>query len=324
MPITKYNLALNTFIDIKNVLKDVLLRLSTETAVTNELAKDDELSFWVNKCYVLLENYDWTWAIKKDTTSLTTTSGTSTYRLPVLARDKKPIQKIFNSTYDLTEVTSHEEYVQATFNRSGGGTPRRFCYVEKYTTARAYSTGTVSATIGEYTITGIGTLWLANLTSGSTITIGANTYTVAVVNADLQVTITTAILATVTSTTYTSSTSYPQLQIDFDPSPNAAIDHTFWYYQRFVPLILDADIPLLPINDRWVLADGAYSLYKWFHGEILKSGISPSVQIKATEAFLTSPATVQKFFNQYVAKMLADDKQLSGAARPKIKFKRGY
>jgi len=323
--VTKYGLALNNFADIKNTLRDVMLRLDSQS-VSGNIATDDELSFWVNKCYALLENYGWSWARKKDPTGITTVAGTSTYQLPIMARDKKPLIQIFNSTYNLKEVPSLEEYNAETFNRSGSGTPRRFAYVDKYTTARTYATGTITGVVGAYTLTGSGTSWLSNLFCGSTITPAAGTaQTVARVNSDTQVTLTAATGAITAGTAYSASTSYPLVQIDFDPIPSAAVLHTFWYAQKFVPLILDADVPLLPLNDRWVLVDGAYSLYKWFHDEILKSGISPSVSIRTADAaFLTSPASVQKFFDQYVAKLLADDRQLVGTARPKMKFKRCY
>lgn len=327
-------IVLNNFGDIKNVLRDAFLRVGSESAVAGTINVENELRVWINKCYLLFQDYEFKWMLKKDDSACLsgsgdTVSGTSLYRLPILARDKKPIAFLFNSTHEVKEyMGSMEAYLRETFGRAstGGGTPRRFAYMEPYTTVRAYSTGTIAGTAGEYTITGTGTEWLANLFCGSTITPTAGSaLTIARVDSDTQVTLTTALAADIAAlTTYAASTTYPQGQIDLDPIPASAIAHTMRFYQKLVPMIKDSDVPLLPLEDRGVLADGAYSLYKWFHNDILKSGITPGTRIKFDESFMVSPASVQKFFNLYVARMLANERKLVGPARPKLRFRRGY
>ena len=331
--VTKYNIPLFTFADIINSLRDVFLRTQDGSSSVGTVTKDDELAFLINKCYVLLENYQWSWnwrrANSAATGRITTVSGTSAYTLPVLAREKKPLIWISDGTNPkLDEVLTPQEYRDKTYHRSGSnGTPREFSYIERYTTARTYTTGTLSGTSGEYELTGVGTSWLLNLCPGSIITPAGygSTVTVATVQSDTKVILTAALTTDITApTTYSASTSYPLNQIDLNPIPAGVTNYEFLYCRKFHPLIAGTDEPLLPLNDRWVLVDGAYSLYKWTHNKAILSGISPETKVIDKEAFLMSPATVQKFFNQYVAKLLADDKKLVGTARIKQKFKRGY
>lgn len=330
MVTTRYNVALNTFQDIINALRYVLLTQNTEQI--GSISTEDELIFWINKCYALLEMYDWNWARKKCSTPLVTVSGQSLYQLPLDCRDKKPIDIIYlpgSEDAPLKCVESFKEYISEIASRDSTsnnepGNPRRYCYMEKYETTRSYSTGTVSiASIGDFQITGSGTLWLTNLFCGSTITIGANTYTVNNVVNDGLINITSAALATATNSAYTSSTSYPLVQIDLDPIPDDVLSYYYYYFRRFTPMVTGTDVPILPLNDRWVLCDGAYSLYKWYHYEPGLSGIQPSTNINSKDQFLTAPGTIQKFFDQYVSKLLADDKQLT-SSRKKIQFKKGY
>jgi len=334
MVVTKYDAILLNFKDIKDALWQIFLGKANKTTPSGTVASDDELSFLINKFYVLLENYEWSWARKSDAAACLSGSGssvasTSAYRLPLDAREKKSIAKLFSSETNLKEYDgSVNAYRDKTFNRgsSNNGTPREFAYIHKYTTARAYSTGTITGTTGEYTLTGVGTSWLANLCPGSTIkvTVGGATYTVIRVNSDTSVTLNSSLTTSPSTGAYVGATTYPQIQVDFNPIPAEAVAYTMDYYQKFYPLVNDSDEPLLPLNDRWILVDGAYSLYKWFHDEILKSGVSPSVNVRAADMFVQSPASVQKFVDMYVAKLLTDDKKIMSVTRTKHTRKRGY
>jgi hypothetical protein len=331
MTVTKYNVGLNTLSDIVNALSEVVLQQNPETA--GSLAKADEMRYWINAAYVLLENYNFRWNVRKATTAerITTTAGTSLYGLPLMCRDKAPILSIKDSASQndpLTCVSTIEEYQQKISARSTDtATPREFCYVQNDTSTRTYSTGTVSGTSGEYTLTGTGTAWLTNLTCGSVITISATSYTVAKVNTDTSVTLTSALASSPSTSAYSASTTYPRQQIDLNPIPSSVIIYDeLYYYSKLLPLIADSDVPLLPLNDRWVLVHGAYDLYQWFHNNdaLGMSGMQPSSSAGNTRQFLSNPATKQKFYDLYVAKLLADEKQMSGALRPKITMKRGY
>lgn len=322
MVVTVYDVVLNNFGDVKNVLRDIFLRTGTESYSSGVPTEAVEFSFWVNMAQSLLQDYEFKWLVKSGT--LTPTSGISSVQLSVRARAIKPLKLIYNATNNLIEIPTLEEYNKETFNRTGTGTPRRYCYIEDYTTNRNYTTGLVTATLAAHLITGAGTSWLDNLDCGSIITIGANSYTVVRVNSDTEVTVKEAIVMAVAGSAYSVITSSPLPQIDLDPIPSSAAVHTIKYYQKLIPLVNDSDALQLPLNDRWVLPHGAYSLWKWFHDDIGKTGISPMTSVAAVKLFLNSPTTAQKFYDQFVSKMLANQDKLIGAAKPKLKYKRGY
>lgn len=327
MTLTRYNAALNNFGDLIAAAKTVFLGQNTE--VIGEITRDDEIAFWINNAYHLLENYDWNWSRKKDSTGLVTASGTSAYTLPLVFRDKKPIDAIYvpgNTAPALNEVVSFEEYKTRIAQRTSQnyGEPREFCYTPRLDSTISYSTGTISAGTGAYLFTGIGTQFLNKLFSGSTVTIGSDVYTVATVISDTQFYVTSATTSTYSSASYTATTNYPLAQIDLNPVPSAVQTYDIYFYKRFIPMMGNSDVPLLPINDRWVLVHGAYSLYQWFHGQTGVTGISPDATTLDRRQFLQSPTTMQKFFNQYVSKLLAEDKKQGGSQRPKMVFKRGY
>lgn len=324
---TKYNTSLNTLQDILNSLRYVFLKQNTETVGT--LQSEDEYAFWVNSAYMLLENYDFRWNLRKHSTGIVLVSGTSLYSLDYQYRDKRPISKILlpnQSTYpELVEVPDFKQYMQKIRYRTAntGDVPSEFCYFPYSQQNTSYSTGTISGSVGNNYLTGAATKWLANVFSGASLTIGSDVYAVEKVTTDGKVYVGSALTSTYTNASYTINNIYPIQQIDLNPIPGQVSTLDVYYYQRFLPLMDPTDVPLLPMNDRWVLVHGAYSLYQWFNGRPDMSGISPSAKISDKNIFLTSPSTIQKFYDQYVAKILADDIKLTGA-NPQITYKRGY
>lgn len=327
MTINKYYQALNNFGDIKLALKDLLLMKGGDQSGQGQVTLDDELSFWINRCYVLLEQYDWRWALGK--TTLAITAGTSKYSIPLVARDIKPVKRIVTTSgtvIDPAEKPDFDSYMDSISGRTGSGTPREFGYVETDDTEVGYTTGVVTGSANLYALVGVGTAWLSNLFCGSIIDLPApepRNYVAKVIN-DTTLALKNPLSADVSSAAYTAYTSYPRVQIDLNPIPAESVTATLYYHKRFTPMIIDEDIPLLPLSARWVLADGAYQLYQWFHENTEKVGIQPATLPQSKDLFINSPATIQKFFNLYVAKLLSDEKSLSGPVRVKMKFKRGY
>lgn len=112
-----------------------------------------------------------------------------------------------------------------------------------------YTTGTVSVTVNQSTVTGSGTSWatLEGLGRGSKITIGTNVYTVKSVDSATQITIYENASATASASTYTIS--LDNYLIQFEPIPDTA-ENIYFKYQRLpYPLVDDEDVPDLP--DQW-------------------------------------------------------------------------
>lgn len=110
-----------------------------------------------------------------------------------------------------------------------------------------YTTGTLSGTVNNSTLTGSGTAWtgVEGLGKGSRLTIGSYVYTVKSVDSDTQITIYEKLSVTVAAgTAYTAH--LDNFIIQFFPIPDAA-ENVYFRYQRIpYPLINDEDIPDLP------------------------------------------------------------------------------
>lgn len=83
------------------------------------------------------------------------------------------------------------------------GAPMAAVVYESNPIPTTYSTGTVSGTSGQYTLTGSGTSWLANLKPGDVITISSQDYTIYEVLTDTSLTLYNAL-----KQTYNAGTSY--------------------------------------------------------------------------------------------------------------------
>ena len=325
----RFNSGLLNLGDIIHALRYVFLNQNTEAA--GEVQIEDQYTYWINGAYQLLENYDFSWSRKKSAIGLTTVYNQSSYGLPMDARDTKPVSQIIlngqgNSLPHLDEEPSFDAYIKS---KCGIGGPRRFCYVPDSTAARTYSVGTAIWDASKYTVMGIGTSWLENVAPGDVLLSGAYAIigTVAAVQSDLILTLTA--LPTVTGSSgaaYTINGLAPQKTIDIDPIPGGVLNYDLYYFRKFQPLLNDTDVPIVPASSRMVLVHGAWQLYQWFtvNNALGMSGIQPSTNLEDRRSFLNTPSNIQKFYNQFVAKMLADDKQLTGAARPRMKLKRGY
>lgn len=140
-----------------------------------------------------------------------------------------------------------------------------------------YSTGTVSATSGSYTITGSGTNWtsveglgrMSKITlpnSGSTRQVA----TIKSVDSDTQLTVFEDITVNVVAgSSYLITLNNLRVQLYQIPDSNRLI-----YYRYFrIPDILDNDfdIPDMPHNWHWLLMYGALSIILLYKGDLSKS-----------------------------------------------------
>jgi hypothetical protein len=109
-----------------------------------------------------------------------------------------------------------------------------------------YTTGTVTGTSGNKTLTGSSTVWttVEGLGIGSRITVGENTYTVKSVDSDTQITIYEDLLSSPSGSTYTAHLDNPIILLSDIPD---AAENIYYRYQRIpFPLVGDTDIPDLP------------------------------------------------------------------------------
>ena len=115
------------------------------------------------------------------------------------------------------------------------------------------TTGTLSGTVNNSTLTGSGTSWLSvdGLGKGSRITIGVYVYTVKSVDSDTQITVYEKLSVTVSASAYTIH--LDNYIVQFYQIPDS-VENIYFRYQRVTyPLINDEDIPDFPEKYHYIL-----------------------------------------------------------------------
>lgn len=103
-----------------------------------------------------------------------------------------------------------------------------------------YNTGTVSVLVDSKTLTGVSTSWLANIQSGSLITILNDKYNVESVDSDTHITMMQNALNAADNSAYTIDTNRRQT-IVLSSTPNPQVNLNLTYYKRAYDLINDND-----------------------------------------------------------------------------------
>lgn len=173
-----------------------------------------------------------------------------------------------------------------------------------------YSTGTVSATLGQNTITGVGTSWTSveGLGRMSDILISTNRYTVKSVDSDTQLTVYESIAAGATTSAYTITLN--NLVLQYYPVPNI-MENVYYRYFR-VPAVManDYDIPDMPHSFHWILVYGALSFMYLQKGDINKS------QIESENRFIDGLNMMMKKIGSFSADTIY--KRKSGNRTPRF------
>lgn len=156
------------------------------------------------------------------------------------------VYKILRHIEDGQSLTSGEVSAFDIYNPtpSGEGAPRFEIFIG--TELDEHTTGTLTGTSGNRTLTGSGTSWTSveGLGKGSRITIGEYTYTVKSVDSDTQITIYELLLSSPSSATYVIHLDNPIIQLYEIPD---AAENIYYRYQRIpFPLVNNTDIPDLP------------------------------------------------------------------------------
>lgn len=115
-------------------------------------------------------------------------------------------------------------------------------FSQDYTTT-TYSTGTVTGTSGQNTLTGSGTAWLANILPGdeiSGLSGDTNTYRVQSVASDTSLTLYNFLTSSPSASTYTNTRQYQQI-VRFQPCPDKAYVCFVKGLRRYNPLINNSD-----------------------------------------------------------------------------------
>ena len=121
-----------------------------------------------------------------------------------------------------------------------------------------YTTGTVSGTINTITLTGSGTVWLANVQPGDEILISGdtNTYKVQRVNSDTSITLYNNLVSAASGATYTISRQYGKV-LRIGPSPDQAYVCFAKGLRAYSPLINNADSNELLVRYPQAVIEGA-------------------------------------------------------------------
>lgn len=137
-----------------------------------------------------------------------------------------------------------------------------------------YTTGTISGTAGQYTITGSGTGWTSveGLGRMSDIVVGNYRYTVKSVDSDTQITIYEPLTANISA-----GASYRvilnNLVVQLYNIPSNQQNVMYRYYRIPEVLANDYDVPDMPHSWHWVLVYGALSFVFLQKGDINKAQI---------------------------------------------------
>lgn len=102
-----------------------------------------------------------------------------------------------------------------------------------------YSTGTVTGSVNDTALTGVGTSWLSNLEPGYEITIGSNTYHVRRVNSDTSLDLYQSLVVAVSGSTY-SAKGKNSITIRFQ-APTTQRVVSYWYWAKDYPFVNDND-----------------------------------------------------------------------------------
>ena len=177
-----------------------------------------------------------------------TTGGTKQYQLSVTDYDL-PIEITDLGRVKIT-IDSRALEPQHQFQQDGyfqpplsSGVPYGVSLFSQDYTTTTYSTGTITGTSGQNTLTGSGTAWLANVLPGdeiSGITGDANTYRVQSVQSDTALTLYNYLLTSPSVASYTSKRQY-QIIARFQPAPDKAYVCFVKGLRRYNPLINNSD-----------------------------------------------------------------------------------
>lgn len=106
-------------------------------------------------------------------------------------------------------------------------------------TTPVYSTGTVTGSLNDNALTGVGTSWLSNLEPGYEITIGSNTYHVRRINSDTSLDLYQSLMVAVTGATY-SSKGKNAIIVRFQ-APTTQRIVNYWFWGKDYPAVNDND-----------------------------------------------------------------------------------
>lgn len=176
---------------------------------------------------------------------LGTTSGTATYELRKLDYNLPPeVDEVI-----LVKVLSDSGYVSTTdipsISESSPvmteGSPMVVRIYESNPIASTYTTGTVTGTSGQTSLTGASSpAWLSNILPGDVLTISGNNYTVYEVLTDTAITLYNKLKTSPSATAYTATRSFVQRLRIYPPSDQSRTVMVL-YRRKYHDLVNDAD-----------------------------------------------------------------------------------
>lgn len=158
-----------------------------------------------------------------------------------------------------------------------------------------YTTGTVTVTVNNTTIVGVGTGWssVEGLGRMTMLTIGNNVYTVKSVTDDTHLIVFEPPSVAVTTSTY--SLSMNNLMLQVFPIPSMQENLYYRYLRIPSPLVNSYDVPDLPIQWQYLLIYGSLSFVFLSKGDISKS------QIESENHFLEGLQNMKKKLGSYAS-----------------------
>lgn len=126
-------------------------------------------------------------------------------------------------------------------------------------TKTTYSTGTISGTTGQNILTGVGTLWLANLLPGdeiSGITGDSNTYRVQSIQSDTSLTLYNFLTTSPSTSVYSAQRQF-QVMVRVQPCPDKAYVCFAKGLRRYNPLVSDNDTNELLLRFPYAVIEAA-------------------------------------------------------------------
>lgn len=169
--------------------------------------------------------------------------------------DPKKVVKVALKGYgDLTGISSNDMDIKYSA-RSSLGDPRRYAFTDRIRTN--YSTGTVSGTVGAYTVNGSSTAWTSSsLEQGDILRIGSDAYTIKSVDGDTSITVYEAITSTFSASTYEAD--LDRFYIEVYPMPQSIKNFAVLATQAHPPLERDSDTLMFPDDFVDLVTKGVY------------------------------------------------------------------
>jgi hypothetical protein len=140
----------------------------------------------------------------------------------------------------------------------GRGEPRNFAVFNQSQVYSSYTTGTVTGSLNGKTLTGVGTLWLANVKEGDEVVISGdtNTYTVFSVDSDTQITLYNKLKAAAAGAAVVISRQFGKV-IRVDTVPDNPYVCFVKGLRSYTPLVNDADTNEMLVKYPQAVIEGA-------------------------------------------------------------------